>query len=257
MICAVLVDWLQAPDFPDQDASALGRPLAAYPLLAAKSSARVHRRFAISAMQSVKSAALQYGAVILDPPPDENPSPSRLLRFALETVSHEAAKEGERLELLVALSAQAPAVTGAVIDEGVDAILEKSGFDSALSVSKLPFWISRAALREVPDGALELFPESGPPGAPAPSSEIWRPNWSLLVLKPELLAAPDSQSFSWLGKRSFAVKQPGLWPVEYQWQIPALENWLKKHGVSDAAYAPEPQPQPQKSAKPVPSRPVL
>ncbi|MDE2313324.1 MAG: hypothetical protein KGL04_04015 [Elusimicrobia bacterium] len=258
MICSALVDWLDAADFPLGDASALGRPLAAYPLMAAKSSARVHRSFALSSVQSVKSAALQYGAVILDPPPkQEQSAPSRLLRFAAEAVSHEVAKEGERLELLIVLSAQAPAVTGALIDSGVEAVMEKPGFDSALSASRLPSWTAQADLQEAPDGAFELRTGRDARGEANRNSEIWNPNWSLFVLKPELINSAQPRPLGWLGKKIFAVKQRGIWPVEHPWQIPALESWLKQHGVSDAAYAPEPQPQAQKSVKPMPSRPLL
>ncbi len=258
MICSALVDWLDAADFPLGDASALGRPLAAYPLMAAKSSARVHRSFALSCLQSAKSAALQYGAVILDPPPpNEQATPSPLLHFIAKAISREVAKEGERLDLLIILSAQAPAVTGALIDSGVDAVMGKAGFDSALSASRLPSWTAQADLQEVSGGALELWTERGPHGEAGRNAQIWNPNWSLFVLKPDLINSENSSPFGWLGKKIYAVKQHGMWPIEYPWQIAALESWLKQHGVSDAVYAPEPQPQTQKSARPAPSRPLL
>lgn len=254
MICAVVIDWPGSPDFPDGDAQALGRALATYPLMAAKSSAAIHRRFAMSSSQTIKSAALQYSAVILDPPPDaDKKSSDQYLAYAAKVVAAEAAKEGERLDLLIALSAQAPAVTVEMIAESLDALRENSKLDSALSVSHLPRLFLGAALAENPDGAFTAR------GGEMPDPAAWFPNWSLLILKPGLLpaAVESGAAFGWLGKKSFVIKQPGVWPIEYQWQIPSAESWLRRHGFSNAAPEPEPQLLPQKQAKPSQIRPIL
>ncbi|MHB2025034.1 MAG: glycosyltransferase family protein [Elusimicrobiota bacterium] len=220
MICSVLMDWEDSIDFPDNGASALGRPLAAYPLIAAKSSSRIHRRFALTSSQTVKSAALQYGAIVLDPPAALKTIPRDLAMLnSRDAVSKELEKEEETLDLLVILCAQAPAVTVEIIEAGIDAVEKNSSMDFAASVSLVP------------------------------RTDLWHPNWGIYVIRPSLLAGRDAHPLTRLGPRSFPIKQDGVWPIDYQWQIPALESWLRKQGASDASQGLEPQPQMQKSTK--------
>ena len=68
LVCALLVDLDDAADFPGSEGSVLGRPLAAYPLMAARTSAHVRRVYAVTGSPPVKAAALQYDAIIIDPP---------------------------------------------------------------------------------------------------------------------------------------------------------------------------------------------
>ena len=35
----------------------------------------------------------------------------------------------------------------------------------------------------------------------------------------------------WMGKKIAPIKSWGGCDVDYEWQIPAVEYWLKKHGV--------------------------
>ena len=45
--------------------------------------------------------------------------------------------------------------------------------------------------------------------------------------------------------KTLALKQWGGGPVDYQWQVPSAEFWLKKHGLSDLTPSRELQPKPQ------------
>src|SRR3954462_3918016 len=69
MICALLVDPHDSIDFPGNEAEVLGRPLAAYPLLAAKGSEHARRLYAQTTSDPVRRISVQLGAIILDPPP--------------------------------------------------------------------------------------------------------------------------------------------------------------------------------------------
>jgi len=72
MICALLVDPDDSIDFPGNGAEVLGRPLAAYPLLAAKGSEHARRLYAQTRSEPVRRIAAQLGAIILDPPKTAN-----------------------------------------------------------------------------------------------------------------------------------------------------------------------------------------
>lgn len=244
MILALMIDPDDSVDFPGNDGVALGRPLATYPLMAAKASGRVERAYAVTASPPVRSAAVQYGAVLIDPPGKSGqPVPAEtLLRHGWKTICEDL-KDVSGLEFVLVVFANAPAITGALINEAVDALQNQPQTDSAVSVSPLNRWNPFHALRQDAQGLLEPYVVA----APEPRGEALYPDWSLQVLRPRCLesASVGRPPFPWLGAKVLPVKQWGAGPIDYQWQIPSLEYWLKKHGVSDSSAGLEPQPKPQ------------
>jgi hypothetical protein len=136
MVCALLLDLDDAAEFPGNDGSVFGRPLSAYPFMAARTSAHVSRTYAITASPAVKGAALQYDAVVMDPPAGKVSLPE-LLRHGLRQVTADLLHENKTPELLVVLFANAPAVTKDMVDSGVEALLDRPELDSAMSVAPL------------------------------------------------------------------------------------------------------------------------
>ena len=233
VVCAFLVDLDDAADFPGNGAGAFGRPLCAYPLMAAQRSAHVRRIYALTASPPVKAAALQYDAVILDPPKTK-PTFSECLLHGWRQISKELRGENALLEVLVVLLANAPAVTKDLIDSGVEALLDHPDLDSAISVTTLERWTPSQARRLTSDGLLVLLP-------PAPcvvsTEPAWHPTWGATILRPQGL-----ESMDFLGQKVFALKTWGPGPIDHLWQIPGLEYWLKKHGIPDLSPRLEMQP---------------
>ncbi|MDE2491987.1 MAG: hypothetical protein KGM24_14160 [Elusimicrobia bacterium] len=248
MICALLVDPDDAPDFPGGTAEVLGRPLAAYPLLAAKGARYVRRLFVSSASQTVARVAAQLGAVNLTPPQaagEERLSDEALIRHGYRQVADDLKTENIPLELLVILFANTGAVSSALIDEGVQAMLDDAALDSAATVSRYDRWNPRRAMREGPDGLLAPYAACvEDAGAP------WFPDWGAVVARPRVLDAltPDSPPLAYLGKRVRPLEQLGGGPIDRQWQVPKLEYWLKKQGVRGTE-APQPIPKLQPAPK--------
>ncbi|MBI4060506.1 MAG: hypothetical protein HY403_03665 [Elusimicrobia bacterium] len=249
MICALLVDPDDSIDFPGNEAEVLGRPLAAYPLLAAKGSEHARRLYAQTTSPPVRRIAVQLGAIILDPPAaggaEHPPDATRVLLGYRQIVDDLKAEKAE-LELLVLLFANTGAVNTALIDSGVQALLDDAGLDSAATVSPYNRWNPRRAFREAADGRLvpyaECLPEAGTP---------WFPDWGAAVLRPRVLDAlkADAPDLSWLGEKILPLKQVGGGPVDYSWQVPKMEYWLKKQGVRDSP-RPEPKLKPAPAPKP-------
>jgi hypothetical protein len=250
MICSLTIDCDDAPDFPGGIGTALGRPIAAYPLIAARSSGQAARHYVVTSSPAVKSVAAQNDAVIIDPPGAHEPWPSeKMLAHGFRALRDDLHGEKEPLELLLVFHAHTPSVTGDLIIAGVDALRAKPELDSAISVSPRPRWNPSFARREA-GGLLEAY---GP--ASEPSGEVLYPNWSVMILRPRQLENPSGDKpFPWLGKKVFPLKQWGGGPVDFKWQIPSIEYWLKKHGYSDLTPSMELQPKPQ--PKPQPERPL-
>lgn len=253
MIVALLIDPDDSPDFPGNTAEVLGRPLAAYPLMAAKASGHVGRLYVQTVSPPVRRAAGQFGAVVLDAPPhaqgaENGLSDAALIVHGWRQVKEDLKREGTAAELVVLLFANSGAVSSGLIEEGIEALLKDQAPDSAATVSCWERWNPSRALRETADGKLvpyaECQPEAGTP---------WFPDWGAVVVRPRVLDAltPDSSPLAFLGARVLPLKQAGGGPIDHLWQVPKLEYWLKKQGVRDNK-PPEPQPKLQPAPKPAP-----
>jgi hypothetical protein len=251
MICALLVDPDDSPDFPGNTAEVMGRPLAAYPLMAAKGSQYVRRVYAQTGSNVVARAAAQYGAINLIPPAGDGGSAlsdEALIANAWKQIVEDLKSEKDVPELLVILFANTGAVSSALINDGVQALLDDAALDSAATVSCYERWTPRRALRENAEGRLipyaECLPEAGSP---------WFPDWGAAVVRPRVLdlLKPDSPPLAYLGKNILPLKQFGGGPVDRQWQVPKMEYWLKKQGVRDTQ---RPEPKPKLAPAPKPDR---
>lgn len=253
MIAALLVDPGDSIDFPGNEAEVMGRPLAAYPLLAAKGSDHAPRLYAQTVSQPVRRVAAQLGAVVLDPPRPEGQarfSDAALIAHGWRQIRDDLKAEKVELELLVLLFANTGAVSSPLIDEGIQALLDDAALDSAATVSPYPRWNPRRALREGKDGRLTRYADCAEDG-----DVPWFPDWGAQILRPRVLegVSPSSPELTWLGEKIKPLKQAGGGPVDYAWQVPKMEYWLKKQGVRETA-RPEPmpklQPAPKAASKP-------
>jgi hypothetical protein len=246
MICALLVDPDDSPDFPGNSAEVMGRPLAAYPLIAAKGSSYVRRLYAQTSSPIIARVGAQYGAINLNPP--EAPGDARLSDEALiahgwRQILEDLKGDNDPVELAVILFANTGAVNSQLISEGIQAMLDDAALDSAATVSNYDRWNPRRALRETPAGRLAPYAECV--GA---AGTAWFPDWGAVVARPRVLDAlkPDSPPLSYLGNNILPLKQIGGGPVDRAWQVPKMEYWLKKQGMRDS-------PRPEPKLKPLPA----
>ncbi|MEK7857836.1 MAG: cytidylyltransferase [Elusimicrobiota bacterium] len=249
MICSLMIDCDDAADFSGNTGVALGRPFAAYPLLAARASGMITRHYVVTESPPVKGAALQYDAAIIDPPKSSAgllSRPEQLLRHGEAHVAEELKSDKESLELLVLLSAHAPAVTRDLIEAGIEALQNRPELDSAVSVSPYNRWNPFFARKETPEGLLAPYVSQ----AQASHADAWFPDWGVCILRPRCLAdAKGDRPAPWMGEKVLPLKQWGGGPIDYLWQVPSLEYWLKKNGFTDLAGTMELQPKPQLAPK--------
>ncbi|MBI5631845.1 MAG: hypothetical protein HY921_13290 [Elusimicrobia bacterium] len=252
MICSLMLDLDDSSDFPGNTGTALGRPLAAYPFMAARSCAQIHRNFVLTDSPPVKAVALQYGGIIIDPPPGrslhEIPAEEQLWH-GLQALQADLKREDEALELLLLFFSNAPALTGKILEQGLDVLHDRPELDSAASVSPRNRFNPFLARKENSEGLLDPFIPEGL----VPSGDIYYPDWGAQILRSrnleQLGPPPYTRTWPWLGKRVFPLKRWSPGPIDFQWQVPALELWLQKNGVANVSSAREPQLKPQPAPK--------
>ncbi len=253
MIVALLVDPDDSPDFPENSAEVMGRPLAAYPLMAAKGSKHVRRTYVQSSSPVVSRVGAQYGTASLIPPKVDQAAPlsdEALIVHAWPQIVEDLKAEKTAPELLVLLFSNTGAISSKLIDEGVQALLDDPTLDSAATVSLYDRWTPARAMRETAAGTLEPYAQCVPDAGTA-----WFPDWGAVVVRPRVIDAlrADSPPLAYLGKSVKPLKQVGGGPVDRAWQVPKMEYWLKKQGVRDNP-RPEPMPKLQPAPKSAPKR---
>lgn len=247
MICALMLGREGSRGFPGKNTHPLlGRPMMAYPLLAAKAAATVGGSWVSTDAENIKAVAREYGASVIDRP-EELCTPQALGEDAFahgyRVIRDELRGRGETVELMVLLFCNAPTVTGDLIDRGVALLRERPELDSAVSVSRYNMWSPLRARKEAPDGTLLPFVPFETFGDPRTlncdrdsQGDVWFADMGVSVVRPRNLEdlAGGLLPQKWMGRRIAPLKQWGGCDVDYEWQMPGVEHWLLKHGVKPA-----------------------
>lgn len=247
VIAALLLGRAGSTGFPGKNLyPVLGRPLVAYPLLAAAESASVERIFVSTDSPEIAAIGAEYGAELIERPP-ELASPDALGEDAFvhgyNVIRDRLAVEGDELELVVLLFANAATVTGELIDRGVELLRADPTLDSAVTVSRYNMWSPLRARRLEPDGTLQPFVPFGTFGDPATlncdrdsQGDVWFADMGVSVVRPHCLERLEDGLLpqKWMGRRIAPIESWGGCDVDYEWQVPTVEHWLRAHGRQPA-----------------------
>jgi len=244
-VCALMLGREGSTGFPGKNTTPiLGRPLMAYPLLAARAAKTVERAFVSTDSEKIKTIAREYGAEVIDRPP-ELATPTALgedaFRHGFEEIRRRLAARGETLEFLALLFCNAPTIRGETIDAGVAALRSHPEVDSAVTVSRYNMWSPLRARRVGPDGLLHPFVPFETFGDPKTlncdrdsQGDVWFADMSLSLVRPRCFENMKDGLLPqrWMGKNIFPLEQWGGLDVDYEWQMPQAEFWLRAHGVT-------------------------
>ena len=248
MICALLIGREGSTGFPGKNvAPVLGRPLTAYPLLAAKESKQVERVYVSTDSARIKEISLEYGARIIERPAELATTAAlgdEVFAHGYRHIKEEAAREGKEIEALALLFCNAPMVTGALIDAGVEALRKHPEIDSAVSVSAYNMWSPLRARRMNAAGLMSPFVPFEAFGDPKKlncdrdsQGDVYFADMGVSVVRPRCLENLQEGLLPqrWMGQKITPLKQWGGLDVDYEWQIPQVEVWLKANGIKAKA----------------------
>lgn len=220
----------------------LGRPMVAYPLMAARESTSVDRIYVSTDDPEIAAIAREHDAEVIDRPP-ELCTPEALgedaYKHGHEVIRDRLAAIGEDVEMLALLFANAPTVSGELIDRGIEVLRADPTIDSAVTVSRYNMWSPLRARRLTDGGTLEPFVPFETFGDPATlncdrdsQGDVWFADMGLSVVRPRCLDAMEEGLLPqrWMGRRIAPIESWGGCDVDYEWQIPGVEHWLRAHG---------------------------
>lgn len=242
MIAALLLGRKGSVGFPGKNLyPVLGRPLMEYPLLAALRSKSVNKVFISTDDERIMEIGKNHGADIIVRPPELASKTAlgedayvhgyKTIKGGLET--------GQSIEAMVLLFCNAATVTPELIDEGITALRENPDYDSAVSVSKYNMWSPLRARRIAGNGLLQPFVPLETFGDPNTlncdrdsQGDVWFADMGVSIVRPRCLEHIDEGVLpqKWMGRKIYPLKQWGGLDVDYEWQMPLVEYWLKQHG---------------------------
>lgn len=245
MIAALLLGREGSRGFPGKNTSlVLGRPMMAYPLLAAQHAKSVDEIYVSTDSPKIREIAKEYDAFLIDRPPE---------LCTAEALGEDAFVHGYRhirdvvrkdVELMVLLFCNGPTILAETIDEGIEVLRRDPTLDSVVTVSRYNMWTPLRARKVGPEGLLQPFVPFETFGDPATLScdrdsqgDVWFADMSVSIVRPCCLESLDVGMLpqKWMGCRIYPLRQWGGLDVDYEWQVPQVEFWLRKHGFSETA----------------------
>lgn len=242
MNVALAIGRAGSTGFPGKNVHKIvGRPLMAYPLLAAANSKLVDRIFLSTDSEEMAAIGRQYGAEWLRRPPELATS-AALSEDAFRHGYREVAKlvKGE-LETVTLLFCNGATITPGIIDDGIRALRKDPSLDSAVTVSKYNMWSPLRARQINPEGLLvafvplDLFENANCDRDS--QGDTYFADCSAFVVRPRCFDYEHrgQPPFRWIGDRVHPLEQWGGLDVDYEWQMPMVEFWLRKHGFTEEA----------------------
>ena len=243
MIFAVLIGRDKSVGFPGKNVyPLLNRPLSVYPLLAALNSSLVDGVYVSTDSEAIKDIARQNKASIIERPDhlctDEALGEDAFVhgyKYIKENVNKD-------IEMIVLLFCNAPCVLPSQIEEGIKILRERKDLDSAITVSRYNMYSPVRARKVGPDGLLEPFVpfKKYEEGITIncdrdAQGDVYFADVCLSVVRPRCLDDLDYGILPqrWMGQKIYPIKQECGLDIDYKWQVPVAEYWLRQNGFNE------------------------
>lgn len=236
MIAAVLIGRKGSTGLPGKNTMIVeGHPMSWWPLKAAQEVEEIDQIYVSTDDPAIAEVASEFSAVVIDRPP-HLASESALGEDAFVHAHKSIIASGIEPELYVLLMANAVTVSPAQLREGIGILRERADLDSAVTVSRYNMWSPLRARREQPDGTLQPFVPFDTFGDPSTldcdrdsQGDVWFADMGASIIRPTNLdhLARGLLPQKWMGQRIYPIKNEGGLDVDYAYQVPQAEWWLR------------------------------
>ena len=249
MIAAILIGRAGSRSFPGKNtATIFGRPLFAYPLRAAAQVKEIDSIVVSSDDDTMKNyirsrTGYPYQGKVIryhERPRflcTDDAQAGEVYQYVFKDLTeHDTTRV--TYDILVLLMANAPMVTPEIIQQGIAVLRNDRTLDAAITVSRYNMWNPSRARTIAQDGC--LYPMARFPDATCDRDSLgdcWFADFGAVLVRPSCLEKLDGlPPQNWMGQRIYPLTQD--WPgfdVDFPWQMPYVEHWLRKHGYTELA----------------------
>ena len=248
-ICALLLGREGSTGFPGKNTHPIfGRPLMRYPMMAAENSKYITHKYFSTDSQIYKTLGREHGWNIIDRPAELATSTALgedAYKHAYEVIKQEMLEQGYKLESLVLLMCNSATILASTIDQGIEKLRADNQTDSVVTVSRYNMWSPLRARKINQDGYLDPFIPFETFGDPNnlncdrdSQGDVLFADMGMSIVRPHCLDNLEQGLLpqKWMGQKILPIKQWGGLDIDYDWQVPAVEHWLKEHGFSDSKH---------------------
>lgn len=247
MIIALLMGRKKSKGFPGKNLyGVLDKPLAYYPMKAAKDCPEIDAAYLSTDDEDLAQLAKENSVNVIQRPPELCTDEALGEDVYVHAYNFVKDKDrGSKIELVILLMCNAPTITSEIISEGIKVLRENPDYDSAVTVSRYNMWSPLRARRIGDNGLLKPFVPFETFGDPKnlncdrdSQGDAWFADMSASIVRPHCLEDLDKGLLpqKWMGQKIYPLKQSGGLDVDYKWQIPHVEFWLKEHGFSEKGH---------------------
>ena len=230
--------------FPGKNTSKiLGRSCCEYPLMAAKKSKLIDQLFVATDCNKIKKVTKKYNPIFIKRPKILNTN--KALGDDVFKYSYLETKKilsDKKINFIVLLFANAPSITTSMIDRGIKFLKKNKKFDSVVSTSVYNMWSPLRARKLDKSGNLVPFVKFEYFGNPKTlncdrdsQGNVYFADMSLSIVRPKCLDNLKNGLLpqKWMGKKIAPLFSWGAGDIDYKWQVPGVEYWLKKNGFKN------------------------
>jgi CMP-N-acetylneuraminic acid synthetase len=212
-----------------------GQPLYQWSAGAMLKCTAINKYFISTDDEEIEQALIKQGFLSL-PRPAELLNNEALLESSIQWAAHEIRKQFPSTRFVVITLCNAPTVTDEVIEQGIKYLEDNHEFDSATTVAELGMFSPERA-RTLQNGSLvpyvpfENFGHTITCDRKDHLKTYFADGGATIVRIESLLDLKDNlPPFKWMGKKIYPLVQPaGGSDLDYEWQVPVLEWWVKKY----------------------------
>lgn len=246
MHVALLIGRKGSVGFPGKNTmKVVGRPMMVYPLLAAQNAPSIERIYVSTDCDDIRVTAESFGAEFIKRPPElatKEALGEDAFAHGYREIRDRLAKENETVDTVTLLFCNAATISAALLEEGIRALEADESIDSAVTVSIYNMWSPLRARRVGPDGLLQPFVPLEAFGDLSAMTcdrdsqgDVFFADMSVSIVRPRCL---EDLSYGvlpqrWMGRKIFPVKNEFGLDVDFEWQIPGVEFWLRKNGFTE------------------------
>lgn len=209
----------------------LGRPAGSYSLLAAANSSKIDQVYLSSDSSGLLHIGENIEGVSLLRREISQPTLTEEVRVALSNIITQLKYSPETVTILLANS---PCITHEIINNAVTFLEENPDYDSVVTTMKRVEFSSTRIFRL---NDANQFQRSNAE-AEENDDEVYFLDRRAMVIRSEVILnskVKNNYYESLLGKSVHPViQEEGIWDIDYIWQVPIVESWLKRNGFNDS-----------------------
>jgi CMP-N-acetylneuraminic acid synthetase len=241
MIPAILVGRKGSKGFPGKNTyEVMGKPLCYYPSKIASQVELIDEIYFSTDCPKMKDFAHKENYKIIDRPNElaqSDSNPEEVFLHAYEQILNE--KNIKEVEMLVLLMANCVTITKEKILEGIKVLRANDKYDSAVTVSSYNSYSPHRARKIDENGLLqpfipfEKFEEKNKIRAERSAlGNVWFADMGVSIVRPHCLINWDKGLLpqKWMGNKIYPIKQEAGFDIDYEYELPMVQNWLKMFG---------------------------